>query len=159
MERSVPKEIMVRHASDNEYLHKDFHGALSAGLEYLHERYGEESVREYLRQFTKAFYAPLIRKLKESGLGVLKEYYEKKYEIEGGEAAFSFTSDELVISAKFCPAVMHMKKHGYPVARLFHETTKTVNEALCDGTEYAAELVEYDAETGRSVQRFFRRQK
>lgn len=153
----MPREIMERRAFDNEYLHKDFHGALSTGLEYLHERFGEESVREYLRQFTKAFYAPLIEKLKTGGLGVLKEFFEKKYAIEGGEAEFVPSNDELLIRVKACPAVTHMREHGYPVARLFHETTKTVNESLCEGTPYAAELLEYDAETGRSVQRFFRR--
>ena len=51
-----------------------------------------------------------------------------------------------------------MRKNGYPVARLFHETTKTVNETFCEGTPYAFELVEYDMQTGRSVQRFYRRQ-
>ena len=49
---------MRRTASDNVYLHKDFHGALSAGIEYLHQRYGEDAVREYLRRFTLAFHAP-----------------------------------------------------------------------------------------------------
>jgi hypothetical protein len=31
---------MERRASDNTYLHKDFHGALSAGLDYLRLTYG-----------------------------------------------------------------------------------------------------------------------
>lgn len=62
-----------------------------------------------------------------------------------------------MLKVKACPAVMHMRENGYPVARLFHETTKTVNEALCEGTPFEAELAEYDEETGRSVQRFYRR--
>ena len=43
------------------------------------------------------------------------------------------------------------------VASMFYETTKTVNETLVEGTDFAAELVEYDDETGHSVQRFYRR--
>jgi len=50
-----------------------------------------------------------------------------------------------------------MREHAYPVADLFVETTRTVNEALCEGTDYCAELVDYDPETGRSLQRFSRR--
>ena len=49
------------------------------------------------------------------------------------------------------------REHGYTVARLFVETTRTVNEALCEGTPFIAELLEYDDETGRGVQRFTRR--
>jgi len=153
----MPKDVMVRTAADNAYLHKDFHGALSTGIEYIHNRYGEEAVREYLRRFTRAYYAPLIAEIKKRGLSVLREHYERIYALEGGEIAFSETGDELILRAPCSPAVMHMREHGYLVARLFHETVKTVNETLCEGTPFAAELVEYDTETGRGVQRFYRR--
>ena len=153
----MAKEIMDRRASDNEYLHKDFHGALSAGIEYLHEYYGADAVRDYLRRFTITYYSPLVERLKNEGLSALKEHFEKMYEIEGGEIEISFSEDELIISVKACPAVMHMRSQCYPVARLFHETTGTVNEAICEGTPFAAELIEYDEKTGRSVQRFYRR--
>ena len=59
----MPKQVMTRQASDNVYLHKDFHGGLSGGIEYIHEQYGAEAVREYLRQFAGAFYAPLKKDL------------------------------------------------------------------------------------------------
>lgn len=151
------KEVMRRHASDNVYLHRDFHGALSAGIEYLHEHYGEQAVRDYLRQFALGFYAPLRAALAERGLVALKEHFEKTYQVEQAPLDVDFSPDELVLRVASCPAVTHMREHGYPVARLFHETTRTVNEALCEGSEFAAELVEYDPQTGRSVQRFFRK--
>jgi len=154
----MAREVMTRRASDNVYLHKDFHGALSAGIEYLDRRYGEESVREYLRAFTRAFYSPLIQRVKTEGLKALAEHFEKIYEIEGAEAGIKLEGDTLTVSVPSCPAITHMRKHGYPVARLFHETTRTVNETLCEGTPYRAELVEYDYETGGSIQRFSRRE-
>ena len=49
-----------------------------------------------------------------------------------------------------------MRPRGYPVARLFRETTATVDRAICHQTPFAAELLEYDDATGRSVQRFYR---
>jgi hypothetical protein len=153
----MARQVMKRSASDNAYLHKDFHGALSGGIEYLHEKFGEQAVRDYLRQFTLSFYAPLREELKRRGLAALKDHFEKLYRIEEGEASFALSDDELVIRVAACPAVTHMRRHNYPVARLFHETTRTVNEALCEGTPYAAELLEYEPETGRSVQRFYRR--
>ena len=68
----MTKQRMQRSAGDNEYLHPDFHGALSAGIEYLHQQYGEEAVREYLWQFARAFYAPLTNDLQRRGLVALR---------------------------------------------------------------------------------------
>lgn len=153
----MPKEVMTRKAADNPYLHKDFHGALSTGIEYLHVTFGEQAVRDYLRQFTQAFYRPLMESLARRGLVALKEHFERIYHVEEAPVRIRLSADELVVEVPRCPAVTHMREHGYPVARLFVETTRTVNEALCEGSPYAAELLEYDEQTGRSVQRFFRR--
>ena len=152
----MPKKVIHRKNSDNVYLHKDFHGALSAGIDYLHERYGQKAVREYLRRFTNAFYAPLKADLARRGLVALKEHFEQVYRAENGDVSFSLSEDELVIEVSQCPAVMHMRRHGYPVASLWLETTRTVNEALCEGTDFEAELADYDEQTGRSRQRFRR---
>lgn len=157
-EADMTREVMRRKASDNEYLHKDFHGALSAGITYLEEHYGEEAVREFLRTFAHTYFAPLVEDLRRHGLVALKGHFERMYEVEGGRCRIDLSDDELILSVEACPAVMHMREHGYPVARLFHETSKTVNEALCEGTPFCAEWVEYDERTGRSVQRFRRRQ-
>ncbi|MBN2310264.1 MAG: hypothetical protein JXR94_14915 [Candidatus Hydrogenedentes bacterium] len=153
----MAKEVMRRTASDNEYLHKDFHGSMSVGIDYLDAHYGPEAVRDYLRQFTASYFAPLIERVKMEGLTPLKEHFERLYAVEGAAIEARLSRDELVIRVAACPAVTHMRACGYPVARLFSETTRTVNEALCEGTPYAAELIEYDEDTGRSVQRFFRR--
>jgi len=153
----MPREVMTRKASDNEYFHQDFHGSLSIGIEYLHEHYGEDAVRQYLRQFALAFYAPLRKALADRGLPALKEHFEKVYRREGGKIQIDLSEGEMVLKVDACPAIAHMRREGYQVARLFHETTKTVNEAICEGSEFSAELVEYDQQTGRSVQRFTRR--
>ena len=50
------KEKIRRMASDNEYLHKDFHMALNNGLDFLEERYGKKAVVEYLEDFTKEYH-------------------------------------------------------------------------------------------------------
>jgi len=154
----MAKEIMDRRASDNVYLHMDFHGALSAGIEYLHDRFGGEAVGEYLHDFALSYYAPLTDRLKREGLSVLRDHFRDLYDREGGEATIELHRDELSITVEACPAVTHMRNNGYPVARLFRETTATVNEAVCEGTPYAFELLGYDEETGASRMRFFRRE-
>jgi hypothetical protein len=152
----MAKEIMRRTAADNVYLHKDFHGALSNGIGYLEQRYGEDAVRDYLRQFTLSYYAPLRADLGRRGLVALKEHFEKIFAIEGAPLVAKLTDDELVLTIDSCPAVAHMRKAGQPVSRLFRETSRAVNEALCEGTPFAAELVSYRDEDGASVQRFYR---
>ena len=154
---AVAKEVIRRTASDNVYLHKDFHGALSAGIEYLQRHFGDEAVRQYLRQFAISYYAPLIEAVRERGLAALHDHFAKVYQREGAEARMKLTDDELFIELDACPAVTHMRRHGYPIAPLFYETTKTVNEALCQSTPFVAELMEYDHKTGRSIQHFYRR--
>ena len=47
----MSKQVMDRRACDNEYLHKDFHGALSGGIAYLQKHYGPQAVCDYLGQF------------------------------------------------------------------------------------------------------------
>ena len=153
----MAKEVMHRSASDNVYLHKDFHGALSAGIEYIDQHYGPEAVREYLRQFAASFYAPLTEQVKRRGLAALKERIEDIYGTEGGSVTAQLTDDELMVEVDACPAVAHMCEHGYAVAGRFLETSKTVYETVCEGTPFAAQWLEYDARTGRSRVRFHRR--
>lgn len=153
----MDKRIMRRTAADNPYRHPDFHGALSNGIEYLDRTYGPEAVREYLWQFSSAFYAPLKQKIAEQGLDALREYLENLYGSEGGRIHLRATDDELLVDVESSPDVTHMRKAGYQVARLYREVTGTVNEAICEGTPFKFELLEYDEQTGRSVQRFTRR--
>jgi len=153
----MTKEIMQRSASDNQYLHKDFHGALSTGIAYLHRHYGDQAVQEYLRDFARSFYTPLIKEIQQRGLIAIYEHYKKIYAIEGGQVEFKLTDDELVLDVKASPAVMHIRSCEYEVSDKFYETIRTVNETLCENTPFAAELLEYDEQTGRSRQRFYRK--
>ncbi len=151
------KKTMKRRASDNVYLHKDFHGALNQALVYLERNFGGEAVGEYLRQFAGNFYSPLTRDLKKRGLDALKDHLERIYTLEGADFRIERSADELVLTVDACPAVAHIRKMGLPVSRHFSETTKTLNAAICEGTGYEFELIEYDPESGRRVERYSRR--
>lgn len=151
------KQVMNRTAGDNAYLHKDFHAALSTALLYLEQNYGADAVREYLRQFATTFYSGLTADVRQRGLVALQEHYAHTYEIEGGDVRFEVTPDTLTMHVAACPAVTHMRAHGRPVSPLWCETTRTVNEAICAATPFQAELLDYDAQSGRSTVRFSRR--
>lgn len=154
----MPKEVMERRASDNEYLHKDFHGALSSALIYLEERFGAEAVREYLRGFAREYYAPVREEMAERGLEAVADRLRRVYAEEGADVRLELSGDTLTVEVEACPAVTHMRASGYEVAPLWSETIRSVNEALCEGTAYQFELLEYCGETGASVGRFSRRE-
>lgn len=151
------RQVMKRRAADNVYLHKDFHGALNQALIYLERNFGAEAVREYLRQFARTFYAPLTRDIKKRGLEALKAHLENLYRTEGAEFTIDLSAAELVLSVAACPAVGHIRKMGLAVSPCFVETTRTVNAAICEGTGYEFDLLDYDPETGRRVERYARR--
>ena len=155
----MAKKVMRRKAADNVYLHKDFHGALNQALHYLHIKFGEKAVRDYLKQFAINFHAPLRQALAEKGLAALEDYFKCIYGLEGAECRMELSPDELTVIVPCCPAVAHIRKMGLPLSPIFCETTKTVYDAIVDGTPFKAELLEYVEETGRSVQRFTRSRK
>lgn len=153
----MAREIMERRAADNAYLHKDFHGALNCGIVYLQRHYGEAAVRQWLWDFAQHWYGPLRQRLAAGDLDALREHIETLYRTEGAAVQIEQTPDELRVQVSACPAVAHLRSRGEAVSPLFVETTRTVNEALCAGTPFAAALLAYDAETGSSLQRFRRR--
>ncbi len=148
--------VMQREASDNEYLHRDFHGALSSALIYLEERFGPDAVREYLREFARAYYAPLREELAARGLPAVADRLRRVYEAEGGEVRLELSDDELLVEVAACPAVAHMRANDYAVSPMWHETIRTVNEAICEGSPWRFELLEYRDATGASRGRFSR---
>ena len=148
---------MHRQAADNPYLHRDFHAALNLGIRYLREQFGMEAVREYLWSFATSYYAPLRERLGAGDLAALADHVRQVYAVEEAEVEIQQDADTLTVRVPVCPAVRHIRSLGQEPDEAFVETTRTVNEALCAGTPFVAELVSYDPATGASVQRFGRR--
>jgi hypothetical protein len=150
-------EVMRRSAADNRYFHPDFHGSLSAGLDFVAGRWGAGAVREYLRRFALRYYAPLRAEIGQRGLAALRDWIESVYRDEGGTVDLALTEGRLEVRVPECPAVRHMRRAGYRVSDHFIETTTTVYEALCEGTPFIFELEEYHPATGRAAYAFRRR--
>ena len=66
-----------RKASDNKYLHRDFHVSADIGIAYVGRYYGDNGVKEYLTDFTKSYYQKLVEEIKEFGLIALEKYLKK----------------------------------------------------------------------------------
>ncbi len=153
----MAKERIRQKAADNFYYHKDFHIALNYVVDYLYRRFGANAVREYLQQFTEAYYIPLKETLKEKGLTALKQRYEDIYKIEGAEFNMQLGKNDLLMRLESSPAYKHIQLQGHIVSPMFSETVKTVMKSLCCDTPYDVEIMEYNDENSAYTVRFYRR--
>lgn len=136
-------------------VHKDFHGCMSFGLKFLLENYGPAEVEEYLRRAARNVYAPLIESLRSEGLPALKDHWQRIMALEDADFDLRLADDALVLEVKKCPAIRHMRAHGYSVSENFCESTRIVNDEICRQAGYAAST-EYDQDNGRCIQRFWK---
>ncbi len=157
MADSPAKRVMRRSAADNPYFHRDFHGVLSAGLDYLEREYGVEAVHGFLRRFASQYHAPLRTAMTAEGLKPLAEYFTRIYTLEEADFTSTESSEELTIELSAHPALAYLRRNNYPVAPSFLETTRYLYAALCEGTPWTFEYTELDAATGACRLRFFRR--
>lgn len=136
-------------------VHKDFHGALSFGLQFLEDQYGVDGMCEFLEGLAGSVYRPLVEDLRKRGLDALRDHWKTIFDLEGGGAEMKMEDGTLVLTVHSCPAVTHMRQHNYRVSDHFCEHTRIVNESVCRAAGYASS-VDYDQEAGRCVQRFWR---
>lgn len=142
-------------ATDHEYLHKDFHGALCYAIDYLDKTYGPDATTEFLQQLGKTFYAPLIAALKQQGLSALEKHYRDIFTKEAGKFNLNYDGDVLILTVNECPAVSHLKKRNLFFTERFCETTVVVNQTICSRAGYRCSC-KYDSGLGRCVQKFWK---
>jgi len=148
-------KVLDCQASDNEYLHKDFHGAMCYGMKYLDDTYGPEATKQYLQQVARTYFAPLTRKLKEKGLSALEQHWQKIFSIEGGQTTLQYQGDTLVLTVDQCPAVAHLKKIDQFFTDRFCESTVVVNETICQDAGFRCSC-QYEPGQGKCVQKFWK---
>lgn len=148
MDTPRPKRTMCRRASDNRYLHKDFHGVLSGGMAYLEETYGLEAVHAFLRRFVDEYHAPLKAAIRARGLPPLREYLEEIFRIEEADFTIEATPGRLEIHLAANPAILHIRRRGYPMKPSFHETSDFLYKVLCEDTPLSFSTQRLDPATG-----------
>ena len=156
MEPSPGKiKVLDCKASDNVYLHRDFHGALCYAIKYLDDRYGGQATEEYLRQVGRTFYQPLIAKLKREGLSALEAHWRSIFGREEGLFTLRQEGPVLVLTVERCPAIGHLKKIGQLCTERYCQTTVVVNDTVCREAGYRCSC-EYEPGEGRCVQKFWK---
>jgi hypothetical protein len=150
-------KILECNSSDNQYLHKDFHGALCCVVKYLDETFGYDVTAQYLMQVGRENFTPLISALKREGLIVLERHFEYVFELEGGKAEFKREDNRLVINVSTCPAIAHLKSTGQLFTNRYCETTVNINKGMCEAAGYECSC-DYTAGKGTCVQKFWKKE-
>lgn len=149
---------MSRKASDNKYLHKDFHLTLNILLDYIYRNFGEEAVIRYLVQYSKAYFKPLKKQLKEGNTGALRDYLGKIYQKEEWPVRINSGENYLELQQDACPGISHIRSSGKQPAPCYIETYRTLYEELCKDTPFTYTLHDFDFETGACKQSFVKLQ-
>ena len=137
-------------------VHKDFHGALSYGIEFLSERYGREELCEFFGGLADSVYKSLVEDIRRRGLIALHNHWENIFSLEDGKYSLTLEADRLTLEVSECPAIAHMKKNSYTIAARFCEHTHLTNKAICQAAGYECS-VEYDQTKGQCVQCFWKK--
>lgn len=155
-QESKRRRVMKRKASDNKYLHKDFHVSMNILLKYIYENFGKEQLVHYLKQYTEAYFKPINHKLKSGNLDVLCKYFKDIYNKEEWPVRINCTENYIEIEQDACPGVSHIRAKGAELCPHYVETYNTVYKTLCENTPVVYELEYFDEETGACKQ-FFKR--
>jgi len=146
----MPVEVMNRSASDNRYLHRDFHLSLNTGIDYLYKTYTMADVEIYLTRFASNFYAPVIERIKKGGLEAAKTAFLSPYEAEDEQGVVTFTErkGEVIITISECPAVRHFNAKGVAPSPFYPLTTTIVWTEICRQAGLGFQTLSYDPKTG-----------
>jgi hypothetical protein len=147
-------KLMERKASDNKYLHKDFHIALNLLMTYIYDHFGKDALVNYLKQYSRAYHKPLIGKLKSGDKEALVKYFRGIYEKEDWSVNIISAENSVEITQDACPAISHIVLKGGKPCPFYLETYNTVYKTICENTPFEYNLVYFNEETGACKQMF-----
>lgn len=152
-------KVIERKASDNKYLHKDFHIALNLMMTYLLDHYGKDALISYLEQFAHEYFKPLTEKLKSGNTEVIVNYFNDIYKKEEWPVNIISGENSVEITQDACPAIAHIVQKGGKPCPCYRETYNTVYKTICENTPFEYVLEYFNDETGACKQQFIRKEK
>jgi len=127
----------MRYRSEGE-VHKDFHGLTCATIHYLVDRYGMDAVREIMTNTAQKVYRTIREALQRGDASELAEFWQYYWTREGADFSVETLADGLRLVVRDCPALRHLVKLGQKPDPILCEATRLFNDALAQGTPYAA---------------------
>ncbi|MBQ7574780.1 MAG: hypothetical protein IJT23_11080 [Clostridia bacterium] len=129
------KSIVTDMKSDNnKYLHRDFHLLGDLALTYCGEKFGDDGVGQFLCEYTKTYYRPIIEKIRKNGLSEIKTWIENTYAVEEASDLLHtrLTENTLGIKVDKSPVIEYMHSLGQQAGKYYIEETRTLYGVIAD---------------------------
>ena len=130
-----------------------FHVLTVAMYEYLDKNYGRQELLDYLRQFARSVYRPLVDKVRAGGLPAMRQHLAEDFDAEAGKYEFRADEGVLEFHVTRCPAVWYLKDHDERLPETFCLQTEIVLGEICRRARIEFS-VEFNTSEGRCVQTF-----
>lgn len=132
------------------YLHRDFHLLGDNALRYCADKFGEDAVVEFMKDYTEAFYSPQIAEFKKEGLSALKTWIEKIYEVEEASEVLhcELEEDRLTVTIDYCPVIKYMRELNQQPSPYYIEETRTHYATIAEASGFGFELEYYNEDGG-----------
>ena len=144
--------IIDQKTEDNKYLHRDFHLLGDNALKYCGDKFGKEAVIDFLRDYVRYYYAPIVENIKKNGLHAIKEWLEKIYETEEASDLLDtkLSENKLTVTVKYSPAIAYMRTLGKEPSEYYVEETRTLYGEIAKACGYRFTLAYYHHDGGTS---------
>lgn len=128
------------------YLHRDFHISKDLVYKYCGEKYGDDEVIDFIVNYTKAYYSPIISQIKEKGIAFLKEWIEKVYETEEASDVLhtELKDNVLTVVIDKCPVIEYMRSLNQEPSKYHIENTRTYYDTIAKECGFKFNLEYYN---------------
>lgn len=130
---------MLRYQSTGE-LHKDFHRLTCNTLHYLQDNFGDEAVKEVIRNTAQGVYRTMYEKLCAGDASELTEYWDYYLKRENGDYSIDYLNDEIRLTVNSCPMLRHLAAADGKADKIVCRATAVFNEALCENSPFVSSL-------------------
>ncbi len=128
------------------YFHRDFHISKDFIYKYCGEKYGDDEVVDFIANYTKNYYSPIITQIKEKGISFLKEWIEKVYETEEASDVLhtELKDNVLTVVIDKCPVIEYMRSLNQQPSKYHIENTRTYYDTIAKESGFKFELEYYN---------------
>ena len=143
-------KVIDMKSDDNKYLHRDFHLLGDLALKYCGEKFGDDEVINFLKEYTLCFYSPQIKDINKRGLVALKEWIEQIYKIEEASKVLhtELSESELTVTIDKSLVIEYMHSLGQEPSKYYIEETRTLYATIARECNLGFELCYYNEDGG-----------
>ena len=144
------REVMELREGELKYLHRDFHLHCDMALSYCGEKFGADTVVDFLTDYTKNYYAPVIEKIRLGGLSALRDWITDVYETEEASELLhtELSGNKLTVSVDKSPVIEYMKSLNQKPGKYYIEQTRTLYRVIAESVGFEFALDYYNEDGG-----------